>query len=177
MTAEHHGPIPDSYWVSERRLIAGEYPGAREDEEARHKLRRIVDAGVTFFVDLTEEEERDLRPYAPFLDEEAVVRQRTVIHQRMPVRDLGTPTAEEMRQILDTIDEALENGHIVYVHCWGGVGRTGTVAGCWLARHGMTGKEALDEIARRRKGTPDGYRRSPETASQEQMVLNWGVGR
>ena len=31
----------------------------------------------------------------------------------------------------------------MYLHCWGGVGRTGTVVGCWLVRHGRTGDEAL----------------------------------
>ena len=41
-------------------------------------------------------------------------------------------------------DEGLEP---VYVHCWGGIGRTGTVVGCWLVRHGMTGDEALAEFA------------------------------
>jgi len=35
-----------------------------------------------------------------------------------------------MHEILDTIDAALSAKRIVYVHCWGGVGRTGTVIGC-----------------------------------------------
>ena len=48
-----------------------------------------------------------------------------------------------MASILDAIDAALDGGKTVYVHCWGGVGRTGTVVGCWLVRHGKTGDEAL----------------------------------
>ena len=40
-----------------------------------------------------------------------------------------------MLAVLDAIDIALCEGHGVYIHCWGGVGRTGTVVGCWLKRH------------------------------------------
>ena len=45
------------------------------------------------------------------------------------------------------VDDALGEGRTVYVHCWGGIGRTGTVVGCWLVRHGLTGRGALDQIA------------------------------
>ena len=34
------------------------------------------------------------------------------------------------------------------MHCWGGVGRTGTTVGCWLVRHGRSGTEALAELRR-----------------------------
>ena len=76
---------------------------------------------------------------------------------------------------LDAIDEALDAGRNVYVHCWGGIGRTGTVVGCWLVRHGMTGDEALAEIAERWRGMEKRYRhpRSPQTAQQRAYVRNW----
>lgn len=176
MTAEVRGPIPDSYWVSPGCLAAGEYAGARDDDIARLKLRKILDAGVTFFLDLTEEGEYGLEPYSPFLSEKAVTGGRAVVHQRLPIRDRGTPTVEGMRRILDTIDGAVQDGHTVYVHCWGGIGRTGTVVGCYLVRHGMSGQQALEEIARRRRGTPDGRRRSPENDEQEAMILTWPRG-
>jgi hypothetical protein len=171
-----HGPIPDSYWVVPGRLLAGEYPGSRSDEGARRKVQQLLSAGVTFFLDLTEEGEYGLEPYAPLLDEGATPGGGPVVHRRMPIPDGGTPTVEEMARILDTIDAAIEGGHTVYVHCWGGIGRTGTVVGCYLVRHGSSGREALDEIARRREGTPDGHRRSPENDEQAQRILDWRVG-
>lgn len=173
---EHLGPIPDSYWVEPGRLLAGEYPGSRTDEGARRKLQQLLAAGVALFLDLTEEAEYGLRPYAPLLDEVALAGGGPVVHRRMPIPDGGTPTVEEMGRILDTIDAALEGGHTVYVHCWGGIGRTGTVAGCYLVRHGMSGRQALAEIARRRDGTPDGHRPSPENEEQAQRILTWPVG-
>ena len=45
------------------------------------------------------------------------------------------------------------DGKNVYVYCWGGIGRTSTAVGCWLVRHGMTGDEALAEIAERWQGS------------------------
>ena len=31
-----------------------------------------------------------------------------------------------MQEILDAVDRALAAGRNVYLHCWGGIGRTGT---------------------------------------------------
>ena len=57
MTDPHMQPIPDSYWVAPQVLLAGEYPGARTEEEAREKLEALLDAGIRSFLDLTEAHE------------------------------------------------------------------------------------------------------------------------
>lgn len=167
-------PIPDSYWVIPGRLCAGEYPGAKEPAEARRKLRLFLDAGFTFFLDLTEE--RELASYAALLQEEAATRGMAVEHCRMPIRDLGTPTLAETKRMLDTIDAALAAGRRVYVHCFGGIGRTGTIAGCYRVRHGLTGREALVELERLRRGTPKASRVSPEMRGQWRRVQRWPIG-
>jgi protein-tyrosine phosphatase len=165
-------PITDSYWVIPGRLLAGEYPGARDDATARIKLRSILDAGVTAFIDLTEEGE--LNSYGSFLPDRAALGEQSVPHDRMPIRDLGVPTALELSVILDRLNTLLEVGEVVYVNCWGGIGRTGTVIGCYMVQEmGMTGAEALVSIEERRKGTHDA-RRSPETDEQRVMVMKWG---
>ncbi len=175
MPAPNQPSIPDAYWVVPGRLLAGEYPGSVEESETRHKLGLFLDAGFTFYLDLTEEGE--LAPYAPLLQQEAAARQMAVEHCRIPVHDLGNPAPAKVVRILDTIDAAIVAGRRVYMHCWGGIGRTGTIVGCYLVRHGLTGAQALAEIARLRQGTPDAAKPvSPEVHAQRERVHNWPVG-
>lgn len=157
-------PIHNSYWVEPGQFLAGAYPGGWTEVETRENIHRYIDTGITFFIDLTEPHER--MHYQPMLEEHP----RALEYRRTSFRDMSVPTPEHMREILDTIDTAIGEGSTVYVHCWGGMGRTGTVVGCYLVRHGMTGEEALRQIAEWRTGLPG---RSPETNQQRQMVLNW----
>lgn len=123
---------------------------------------------MDFFLDLTEEKER-LEPY--------IDRAGGAIYMRRPIRDLDCCSEAEMNGILDVIDAARDSGDTVYVHCWGGVGRTGTVVGCWLVRHGLSGEQALRRIKELRDPTPKGWRESPETPSQRRMVRMWKPGK
>ncbi len=104
------------------------------------ELAPFRDAGITAFVDLTEGE------YA--------------------IPDRTCPSPATMTRILDRLDELLAAGEVVYVHCLAGIGRTGTVVGCYLVRHGTSGQDALDTVERLR-GAP------PETPEQLRLVLDW----
>lgn len=161
-------PHANCYWVEPGRFLAGEYPGARNPAKAREKLRRFLASGITCFLDLTEGHE--LTPYADLLSQEATAIGTPVEYRRMPIRDLRVPrTPQEMVAILDQIDAAIASGHSVYVHCWGGVGRTGTVVGCYLVRHGRSGQEALRELSRLWQPMEKAARRlhTPETPEED----------
>lgn len=160
---------PDCYWVEPGRLLAGEYPGDIDGTEAETKLNALLDAGVRTFVDLTEADE--LMAYDDVLAEEAQRRGIAVRHVRHPIRDLGIPTRGQMEEILRTIDEAAEG--VVYVHCWGGIGRTGTVVGCWLLSRGCAPAGVAHEIRRLRSDCQKSARRSPETWEQNAFVREW----
>ncbi len=161
-------PDPNTYWLIAGRLLAGEYPGARDPIQARAKIAAFLDAGITTFVDLTEAHE--LAPYQPLLP-------RTDIeYHRFPIRDLSVPgDARHMNEILDAIDVALAARRNVYVHCWGGIGRTGTVVACWLQLHGRSPDEALRELAHFWLNMAKRHRqpRSPETDEQIAWVRRW----
>ena len=92
----------------------------------------------------------------------------TYLH--FPIRDVSTPSASLMLAILDAISAAVSAGRRVYVHCWGGIGRTGTVIGCWYVRQGLTGEAALARLAQVRAHLTGA---SPETAEQVAMIRNW----
>lgn len=161
-------PIPDAYWIIPGRLLTGPYPGSRREGLVRHRVLRFLAAGITLFLDLTEEGEAP--PYAQWLDE-------AVQHLRMPIPDFGVPAPEQMAQTLDVIDVSIGTRHAVYVHCLAGLGRTGTVVGCFMVRHGMQGAEALRTIQLLRHATPDGDSPSPVTDEQWRMVLAWKNGQ
>lgn len=117
----------------------------------------------------------ELVPYEPLLAEAAGPGRAAPHYWRLPIRDLDVPPRAQMAAILDTLDGALAAGEIVYVHCWGGIGRTGTVAGCWLVRHGASGEAALATVAARFATVGKAYRvpRSPETDAQVAYILGW----
>ena len=109
-------------------------------------VRAYLDAGVDFFVDLTRPGE--MRPYDDLLrGESRRTRQARPSTGDCLSRTWACPARQAMVTILDTIDQAVADGRTVYVHCWGGVGRTGTVVGCYLVRHGRTGRRPWTEIA------------------------------
>jgi protein-tyrosine phosphatase len=82
-----------------------------------------------------------------------------------------------MRQILDDIDAALEDDRPVYVHCWGGKGRAGTVVGCYLVRHKLAAPDAaLARITELRQGIIPSQA-SPETQEQCDFVRGWKPGQ
>ena len=139
MTDSGKPPIANSYWVVPGKFLAGEYPRDKSGEYTFAKLRALESAGVTLFVDLTEEGE--LLPYAAML--------KSAKHRRFGIPDSSVPESpEQTSEILDAIDRHIKHGGLVYLHCWGGVGRTGTIVGCWLERHGKSGDEALAWLAK-----------------------------
>ncbi len=165
-------PFPDSYWVVPGMLLAGEYPGSPDDEIARAKISSLARCGIRHIIDLTDEQD-GLTPYDAFLRGSETAHTLELTRERISIRDLGTPTPDTMRQILDAIDSRIGAKRPVYVHCWGGVGRTGTVIGCYLVHQGLKGEEALRRLAELRRSTPKGCRESPETPEQREMVLRW----
>lgn len=173
-------PHPNCYWVDPDRLadglLAGEYPGSREEAAARRKLRALLAAGRDFFLDLTEGEAEGLALYMPWLNAEAEALGVTAVHMRLAIPDMSVPgSPAHMARILDTLDAALAAGRRVYLHCWGGIGRTGTVVGCYLVRHGRKGDEALETLDGWWRTAPKSAwaPRSPQTDEQADYVRAW----
>ncbi|RZK46946.1 MAG: phosphatase [Hymenobacter sp.] len=169
-------PIPNSYWATPQ-LLACEYPGAPTPAAAIPKLDALLAAGIRDFYDLTEAGE--LVPYEALLRERAAhagLDPSSIGYRRLPIRDLGLPSAERLQEILVALAESTAAGRRAAVHCWGGIGRTGTVVGCHLVQqHGLNGAEALAHIAREWQGVAKSDRvpRSPETDAQVAFVRDY----
>lgn len=168
-------PLPNTYWVEPGRVLAGEYPAGQSLSITTSRLQALLQAGVTLFVDLTEEGESS--SYDNLLD--YVTGERPIKHVRYAIPDHKIPASPTLMQnILDTIDNHLASrsqSEAVYVHCRAGIGRTGMTIGCYLARRGLEGDTLLDCLnqlwaeSERSRTWPS----IPETEVQIQFVLDW----
>lgn len=157
-------PINQSYHV-DGNIFAGEYPGDISRMKAKEKVNKVVHFGIKNFIDLTEENE--LEPYAYLLPND-------VNYYRFPIPDCNIPTSiESVHKLIDKIDELNNSEGYTFIHCWGGVGRTGTVVACYLARHMKEPsiERVLYELNERFKHMPKSdYRTTPDTNGQVKFI-------
>jgi atypical dual specificity phosphatase len=162
-------PHEHCYWLLPGRVLAGEHPGARGSLELMaQRLRTLQASGVGCFIDLTTPHD-PLPAYTPGAG------------QRLgfPIGDFGIPSVATMRAALDAITAALDAGQGVYLHCRAGIGRTGTVAGCWLVEQGLEAGEALALLQRKFQAAEQSHsgRTTPETAAQRNFIAAWRSAR
>lgn len=169
-------PFPVSYWVVPGQFLAGEHPVEISEDDTIARLTALLDAGVRTVVNLTEERER-MRSYSHLLRTLATDRGIAVEILRMPIPDRSAPSVETVTSILNVIDDSIADGKPVFVHCFAGVGRTGTIVGCHLKRHGRaTEQNVITTISEMRSLMPGGAEPSPHTPEQVQLVRNWKAG-
>lgn len=166
-------PFEECYWVLPGSVMAGEYPASKYFEhETRRRLSGLLLLGIDTWIDLTAPGE--LPDYEGVLLEEAGWMDKTVTHNRFYIEDFGIPTTEQMKNLLSFMDKALQEQHRLYIHCYAGIGRTGTVVGCFLTqRNGISGDAALTLLANLRKACPSSRYSSPQSLEQWEMVKNW----
>ena len=150
-------PVPTkySYKVTDQ-LYASEYPIMIYDVDSSEKLAAMIEFGITDFIDLTQPGE--LHPYEQFLPD-GVHRWSFPIHDCCP-----PPSSEYMDNILAKINELLAQGRIVCVHCWGGMGRTGSVVISWL---GKTNKWSFDQTRQYQQTL---WKTNPKSQTTPQLI-------
>ena len=173
---ESSSPFAESYWVIPGRFLAGEHPGAAGEKVLQKRIQALLRTGVNIYYDLTENLD-GRRNYANLLYSEAIEYEMNVEYHNFPLEDLKAPSIETVKVILNSIDQNLAAQKIIYIHCYAGIGRTGTIVGCYLARHGISGLAALNELANLRQNLPSWYHRSPEMPDQVELVTGWPEGR
>lgn len=165
-------PLYQSYYTGITNVYAGEYPGDKYGEKAETKIRQMHHFGVRHFIDLTEEGE--LNPYAHLLPADCS-------HTRFPIRDVSVPDSlDEVYRLIGKIMElSKRDDGYVYIHCWGGVGRTGTIVGCLLAEDMET--PTFDAVIKKLRCQfsempKSAHRVTPETKEQETFIKKYIEG-
>jgi len=172
-------PFDRSYWVLPGRFLAGCYPGDINPDATASNLKALVSAGIHTCLDLTEENELKIAgyPYMKYEQQWKKLISDDNSYYRRSIRDRYVPSSSEMKAILDLIDSEIQRDRPVYVHCLGGIGRTGTVVGCWLARHDTAaGSDVIDHIRKLRMHERYAGLDSPQTMIQCDMVIHWKSG-
>ena len=158
------------------RLLAGQHPGAGGPGDVGATVAALLAAGIRQTLDLTEQRE-GLPDYGTALARAAAALGGAGSRTAVPIADFSVPEPAMMRRVLAILDGVLNDPAAppLYLHCHGGIGRTGTVVGCLLVAHGFTPDEALALIARKwqvmakRHLAPE----SPETEAQRAFIRAW----
>lgn len=172
--ANYCGPTPESNWVIPGVLLVGAYPATQDDEETIDLITSILKLGVTKFVCLQQEYRefgvtkhmwktgQALRPY--FEDVREIVKAKASHYQlegfeivseenlsfvHFPIKDCGITDDSGVLDLAKRLVKCISEGEIIYLHCWGGHGRTGTVVCIMLyLMYGLDPKEAMKRCQR-----------------------------
>jgi len=189
--------------------MCGHYPGRcpsrpNPDDVIVDNLSAIRTAGICTFVCLQDElppqdadwpedgveKKSERAPWAkgnfqnykrlmPTLDSDNEV---SYVHYKLPDLSIAK-SLNDLDQIVSYLVSRIQSGDKLYIHCWGGRGRTGLISACVLGAlyEDITAQDALDRVQTAYSlrepwlmdADPDGGKKSPETEEQRLQVRDW----
>ena len=86
-----------------------------------------------------------------------------------PVPDFTPPKLEQIRRMIEFIDQQTVERKPVVVSCYAGIGRTGTVLACYLVHRGEEPSEAITRVRQLRPGSIQ----TPEQEAAVHQYAKW----
>jgi hypothetical protein len=204
-----HGFSRTANWLIPGRVMCGHYPGSCPSrpaeraavEERMQHLRGI--GGVNTFVCLQHEllpqdshwpdegipkgeslSERAKWSTANFLNykeaADASGGGATAKFAHFGMEDMSVADSlDELDSVVCDLAQRVHDGDVLYLHCWGGRGRTGLVAACLLGAlyPELSAEQGLERVQRyyalRQQDSYGIVKTSPETDEQRQQVRDW----
>lgn len=167
-------PIMDTYWALPGKLMVGEFPGFTGGGNERECVDWALEQGVTFFLDLSKIDDYEPEDkYGRVLPTAAAEKGIRVERRLIPTYPKRLPKSSQISMILDVIDDAIQRGHVVYVHDMNTREAAELIAGCYLVRVGQTGEQALESLAQIRRTTFANWKHSPATERARKVVKYW----
>ena len=117
---DHQGPTGVSNWLSKNLCVGGSI-------DYKSHLDLFIGAGIDVFVSLIGIDKVKLRLYDY---EKGLPADKIYISE--PIEDMNIISDDKVLALARRIVRLIRQGHKIYIHCSGGHGRTGTVAGVVL---------------------------------------------
>ena len=114
----------NSNWIMNNLLVGG-LPRTKKDFDS------IKEQGINVFVNLMNDKEAKKGKKKPMFDYRETDH-TGIRYLHVPIKDLFTISDDEMINVAKKVVNEIQNGNKVYIHCYGGHGRTGTLAGIVL---------------------------------------------
>ncbi len=140
-------------------------PGRRDlSRSLEEDLESLEDDGISHIVCLVPQKELEFYGVGNLLAEYAA---KGFDAYHLPIPDQGVCTPAEMDAVLDWLESPLADGKKVMIHCVGGLGRSGLLAGSYLKRKGMNGEAAIKAVRAARSP------RAIESLAQEEFIRQY----
>jgi len=126
-------------WIVPGRLAGCPMPGAMAPLD--HDLTLLRGAGVSLLVNLT-----NTRLDAPALERFGL----RELH--FPMEDGRAAPVMLAKMLVVKLQRLLHGGEVIAVHCYAGLGRTGTVLAAWLIMNGLSAEASLERLRKIDRG-------------------------
>lgn len=117
-------------WIDEGVIAGSSRPSSAEEVQWLHErgIRAIV----------------SLHPVSSEVQQE--IARLGIAHKILPVEDMGVPDDGQIEEFLEFVGQHLQQGNPCLVHCYAGIGRTGTMLALYLVSKGAEAQEAIDRL-------------------------------
>lgn len=127
-----------SNWI-DQRIMVGAYPSHKDSDKCNEILNILYNSGVNVIISLQEfSEDASFTKYKDIYGDIAQ-------YYQFPIKDKRSLPKDQLMQIVDSIIYILDDPtKIVYIHCYGGFGRTGLISALLLkANYDLSSGDAL----------------------------------